>query len=64
MSYMFYNCNSLNSLPDLSKWNLNKVNNISFMFSNCIFLKSLPDISKWNTNNLLRWAICFIFVDY
>ena len=32
---MFYNCELLSSLPDISKWNTNNVNNMSFMFSNC-----------------------------
>ena len=49
---MFYSCNSLNSLPDISKWNTNNVNNMSYMFSYCKSLNSLPDISKWNTNNV------------
>ena len=47
---MFYNCSSLSSLPGISKWNTNNVNNMNWMFSNCSLL-SLPDISKWNTNN-------------
>ena len=48
MSSMFSNCESLKSLPDISKWNTNNVNDMSSMFSNCESLKSLPDISKWN----------------
>ena len=52
MSYMFYNCSSLSSLPDLSKWNTNNVTNMSNMFYNCSSLLSLPDLSKWNTNNI------------
>ena len=50
MSHMFYGCKSLNSLPDISKWNTNKVTDMSGMFSECESLKSLPDISNWNTN--------------
>ena len=49
---MFYNCKSLNSLPDISKWNTNNVNNMSGMFFNCESLISMPDISKWNTDNV------------
>ena len=49
---MFYNCSSLKSLPDISKWNTNKVIDMSDMFYNCSSLKSLPDISKWNTKNM------------
>ena len=53
MSYMFYNCSSLLSLPDISKWNTNNVINMSFMFWNCHqLISSFPDISKWSTNNV------------
>ena len=49
---MFYNCSSLKSLPDLSKWKIGKVIRITHIFYNCKNLKSLPDISKWNPVNL------------
>ena len=52
MSYMFYNCPSLLSLIDISKWNAIKVKNMSYMFYNCSSLLSIPDISKWNTINV------------
>ena len=52
MSHMFRRCNSLTSLPDISKWNISNVNNMSGMFFGCNSLKSLPDISKWNTSNV------------
>ena len=52
MSFMFDGCNSLSSLPDISKWNTSNVNNMSFMFNGCNALSSLPDISKWNTSNV------------
>ena len=51
MSYMFYGCSSLLSLPDISRWNTNNVTDMSYMFYNCSSLSSLSDISKWNTNN-------------
>ena len=38
MSKIFYNCLSLSSLPDISKWNTNNVNNMSEMFSHCLSL--------------------------
>ena len=53
MSYMFYYCNSLTSLPDISNWNTNNVTNMMCMFYNCNSLTSLPDISNWNTNNVI-----------
>ena len=46
MSFMFSGCKSLLSLPDISKWNTNKVTNMSNMFENCSSLSSLPNISK------------------
>ena len=49
MSWLFLNCESLSSLPDISKWNTSNVNNMSDMFGNYNNLSSLPDISKWNT---------------
>ena len=56
---MFYNCKSLISLPDISKWNTNNVIDISEMFYNCSSLESLPDISKWNTNNVIDMSSLF-----
>ena len=35
MSYMFCDCKSLSSLPDISKWNSNNVKDISYMFKGC-----------------------------
>ena len=32
MSYMFYGCESLSSLPDISKWNTSNVNDMWSMF--------------------------------
>ena len=48
MSSIFYNCKSLISLPDISKWNFKNVDDISFIFNGCHSLVSLPDLSKWN----------------
>ena len=59
MSFMFYECNSLSSLPDISKWNTSNVNNMSYMFSECKSLSSLPDISKWNTSNVNDMSFMF-----
>ena len=61
MSYMFNNCEKLSSLPDISKWNINNVNDMRGMFYNCISLSSLPDISKWNTNNVNDMSYMFSY---
>ena len=39
MIYMFCNCESLTSLPNISNWNTNNVTDMNDMFSNC---NSLP----------------------
>ena len=52
MNNMFYNCSSLVSLPDVSKWDTANVTNMNNMFSYCSSLESLPDVSKWNTINV------------
>ena len=53
LSYMFSNCITLLSLPDLSKLDTSNVTKISYMFNNCKSLLSLPDISNWNTSNII-----------
>ena len=60
MSYMFYNCKTLNSLSDISKWNTSNVENMSDMFRWCNSLNLLPDISKWNTSNVKDMSYMFI----
>ena len=37
----------MKSIPDISKWNVYKVNDISGLFSDCYSLTSLPNISNW-----------------
>jgi len=59
MSYMFYRCTSISSLPDISKWNTNNVTNMNYMFYRCLSLSSLPDISKWNTSNVTNMSYMF-----
>ena len=46
MIYIFSNCESLKSFPDISKWEIQNINNMSYMFSYCKSLKTLTDISK------------------
>ena len=59
MQGMFNECSSLSSLPDISKWNIKNIKDISYMFRECFSLESLPDISKWETNNIEN--IMFLF---
>ena len=59
LSGMFYNCSSLLSLKDISKFNIDKVVNISNMFNGCSSLSSLPDISSWNINSIIDISLLF-----
>ena len=53
MSYMFYSCSSLKSLPDISKWNTENINNLNSIFENCSLLNFIP-ISKWKLNDEIK----------
>ena len=64
-------CESLKSLPDISKWNTENVNDMSYIFSQCSSLEFLPDISIWNISNVnnmnYMFSGCFfplIFMPY
>ena len=46
MSYMFYRCSNLSSIPDISKWFNNVKNN--GMFYGCSKLSSKPVTKKNN----------------
>ena len=46
ISGFFQSCSSLKSIPDISKWNIINVRDISIMFNGCSSLSSFPDISK------------------
>ena len=59
MSYMFSECNSLISLPDISKWNTSNVLSMKNIFSHANALIFLPDISKWNLNNVTDLSYMF-----
>ena len=47
------------SLLNISKWNTQKILNISGIFYFCSSIKSLPDISKWNTQNVTNMSDIF-----
>ena len=56
---MFKECEYLSSLPDLSKLNISKYNDLSNMFKNCKSLSYLPDISKWDISNVKDMSYIF-----
>ena len=41
---MFSECKSLSSLPDISKWNTNNVDNMCYMFIGCLDIILSTDI--------------------
>ena len=58
MSQMFYNCKSLISLPDISKWNTHNVTDMSGMFHECSSLKEL-NLNNFNTINVTNMSGMF-----
>ena len=52
MSCIFYECSSLLSIPDISKWNTSNIINMSYLFGKCEKIENIPDISNWNTSNV------------
>jgi len=62
---LFYNCNSLSSLPDISDWDVSGVKSISLMFYNCYSLVEFPDLSKWiKKNKNLERNDYYIFIGF
>lgn len=47
---MFRGCSSLESIPDISKWNSNNIINMSSIFRGYIILFEIPNLSKWTTD--------------
>ena len=58
MSYMFYGCNSLISLSDISNWNTSSITDMSSIFCECESLFSIP-ISEWKTNSVTNMSYMF-----
>ena len=50
----------LESLPDISRWDTENINDMNSIFYKCSSLKLLPDISNWKTNSLKDIKICFL----
>ena len=58
-SYMFYDCNCLSPLSQISGWDTSKITDMEALFSNCASLTSLPDISQWDTSNVTNISCMF-----
>jgi hypothetical protein len=44
---MFYQCLSLEDLPEISQWNIQKLEDISYMFYNCTMI-NVSETINWN----------------
>ena len=59
MEGIFSHCESLISLPDISRWDTSSITNMSDIFLHCESLISLPDISKWDTSSVTNISNMF-----
>ena len=59
LNFMFAECSSLISVPDLSKMNVTQICDLSGIFHCCSSIESLPDISKWNTKSAIHMRCLF-----
>ena len=49
---MFYYCEKIKSIGDLSNWNVSNVENMEAMFYSCEQLKSVGNLSNWDVSNV------------
>ena len=54
---MFYKCDELESVGDISKWNVSNVTNMMYMFHGCRSFNQ--DISKWDVSNVEYYLSIF-----
>ena len=59
MKSIFAEFSKLSNIHDMSKWNTNKVTDMSFMFYGGSNLLDIPDISKWSTNKVTNMGCMF-----
>ena len=59
MSYMFYQCISLEIMPEKLLWDTSKVTNMSYMFYECKKIETFPDISYWDTKTAIDMSFMF-----
>jgi len=62
MSYMFYECSSLYSIPNIFIWDTRSLTNISHMFSNCSSLPYIKHISQWNITKVIDMSEIFNYL--
>ena len=49
---MYYNCKSLEKIPDIPYWNLQNVKNMSYMFFGCEKIREIP--KQFNDEEIIR----------
>ena len=59
ISYMFANCENLNTVISLNSFNTINIENMSGLFYNCFNLQSVDAIKNWNTKNLINVEYLF-----
>ena len=60
MKAMFCKCTKLKEIqPDINRWNLINVKDISLLFNGCKSITSLPDLGKWDTRNVEDMSYMF-----
>jgi surface protein len=60
MGFMFFQCPSLVSLPDINNWDTKNITKMNSMFNGCISLQYLPELSKWDTKNVIDMSCMFL----
>ena len=50
---MFYQCESLTSIPDISRWNIKDMSDVSFLFANSFSLSFVPNFETGEQSQTL-----------
>ena len=58
---MFFGCRKLESVGDISSWDVSNVTDMSFMFYDCKELESVGDLSNWDVSNVRNKDIMFLY---
>lgn len=58
-SYMFRNCAGASFNPDISNWDMSKVENMNSMFQNCYRDAFNPDVTNWNVSKVTNMTNMF-----
>ena len=53
-------CSSLEELPNISKWNIKNIIDMSFLFNKFYKMKYLPDILNWDLSNAINISGIFV----